>query len=79
DWRTWFGCKNYEKLILDLDKAPEGHLPAFWLNIYADLKLPEQKNIRESASYLFKPDEVNRYLTIKWYLKPILERNDWES
>jgi|GEM_PF-3420322 len=79
DWRTWFGCKNYEKLILDLDKAPEGHLPAFWLNIYADLKLPEQKNIRESASYLFKPDEVNRFLTIKWYLKPILERNDWES
>jgi len=79
DWRTWFGCKNYEKLILDLDKAPEGHLPGFWLNIYADLKLPEQKNIRESASYLFKPDEVNRYLTIKWYLKPILERNDWES
>lgn len=60
-WLGWLFWRNYEQLVFDLKKAPEGHLPAFWLNIYADLELPK----RES--------------TIKWYLKPILERNDWES
>lgn len=60
-WLGWLFWRNYEQLVFDLKKAPEGHLPAFWLNIYAYLELPK----RES--------------TIKWYLKPILERNDWES
>lgn len=72
--RRWSGWKNYEQLIFDLDKAPEGHLPAFWLNIYEDLESPKLKNIVELLTYVLIFHKVRS--TIKWYLKPILERND---
>ncbi len=29
-----FGWKEYKDLTFNLDKAPQGHLPAFWFNIY---------------------------------------------
>jgi ribosomal protein S6 len=77
--RRWRGWSNYEQLVFDLKKAPEGHLPAFWLNIYADIELPKRKNMGESVKHFLTPDAAQRESTIKWYLKPILERNDWES